>query len=188
VADADAAVAAADEQVRAAERAVREAERTRDDFDAAAAGIWSDFTHRYGAHRVERLGRTVPEPAVPHQRDRSAAEYLDDARALARLSPPAARGGGLRTVFALLGVLGALAGVAAHAALTWAGRRAGGEWATAMPVIGLIVMVLGPVLALIGGHRIADRRGAVLDAATVGTGLVAGLLTAGLLYAGLPGR
>jgi hypothetical protein len=47
-------------------------------------------------------------------------------------------------------------------------------------------MLLGPALALlIGGRRIADRRGTALDVATVATGLIAGLLTAALLYAAL---
>jgi hypothetical protein len=187
VAAAGEAVRAAEENVRAAEQAVRAAQRERDAVDARANGQWSNFVHDVGARHAERFGRTLPEPVVPRQRDRSADAFLEDAEALAKSGAQArARGGGLKTVFGVLGGLGGLAGVGAHQLLRWAGHEAGGDWATALPVLALIVMLLTPALVLlIGGRRLADRRGTPLDAATVGTGLIAGLLTAGLLYAAL---
>jgi hypothetical protein len=181
------AVRVAEENVRAAQQAVRAAQRERDEVDARANGQWSDFVHEVGARRAERFGRTLPDPAVPRQRDRSAGEYLDDAEALAKPGAQArTRAGGLKTVFAVLGGLGGAAGVGAYQLLRWAGRAAGGDWSTALPVLALIAMLLTPALVLlIAGRRLADRRGAPLDAATVATGLVAGLATAGLLYAAL---
>jgi hypothetical protein len=181
------AVKAADDNVRAAEQAVRAAQRERDAVDARANGQWSDFVHDVGARRAERFGNTLPDPAVPRQRDRSADDYLEDAEVLAKSGAQArSRGGGPKAVFGLLGVAGGLAGVGAHQLLRWAGREAGGDWATALPVLALIVLLLTPVLVLlIGGRRLADRRDAPLDAATITTGLLAGLLTAGLVYAAL---
>ena len=186
VADADEAVRAADDNVRAAERAVRDTQKKRDDLDARAAGVWSEFTHSIGG-RADRFGRTLPEPSIPHQRDRDAEEYLDEAKTLANATSQARRRAGeSKTAFAVLGVVGGLAGVGAHQLLRWAGQEAGGDWATALPVLALIVMLLGPVLALlIGGRRIAERRGTAPNIATIATGLIAGLLTAGLLYATL---
>ena len=77
-----------------------------------------------------------------------------------------------------------------HAAteiLRWAGPTAGGDWAVSLPVLALIAMILGPVLAVFGAKRVADRRGAALDAAAVGTVLITGLVTAGLLWSVLRG-
>jgi hypothetical protein len=187
VAATDDAVRAAEDAVRAADQAVRAAERDRDAIDARANGQWSTFVHDVGARQAERFGRTLPPPSVPRQRDRSADDYLDDVEALAKSAAQAKRSsGGLKTVFTGLGVAGGLAGVGADVLLRWAGHEAGGVWATALPVLALIVLLLTPALTLlIAGRRIADRRGATLDVATVATGLVAGLLTAGLLYAAL---
>jgi hypothetical protein len=183
----DDAVRKAEDDVRDAEQALRVAQQERDAVDARANGQWSTFVHDIGARQAERFGRTLPPASAPRQRDRSADEYLDDAETLAKSASQARRGsGGMKTVIGALGVAGGLAGVGAHQLLLWAGHEAGGDWATALPVLALIVMVLGPVLALaIGGRRLADRRGAALDVATIATGLVAGLLAAGLLYAAL---
>jgi hypothetical protein len=180
---ADDAVRAAEDAVRAADQGVVAAQQARDAIDARANGQWSSFVHDVGARQAERFGRTLPPASVPRQRDRSADDYLDDAEVLAKsASQSRRRAGGMKTVFAALGVAGGLAGVVAHQLLRWAGREAGGDWTTALPVLGLIVLLLTPVLTLlIGGRRIADRRGATLDIATVVTGLVAGLLTAGVL-------
>jgi hypothetical protein len=52
-----------------------------------------------------------------------------------------------------------------------------------LPVVGLIVMLTGPVLGVVGAKRVADRRGVPLDAAAVGILLLGGLVTVGLLYA-----
>jgi hypothetical protein len=73
VAKADEAVRAAEDEVRAAGQALRAAQREREEVDARAAGIWSDFVHE-GGGSAERFGKTLPDPAVPHQRDRDADE------------------------------------------------------------------------------------------------------------------
>jgi hypothetical protein len=185
VAATDDAVRAAEDAVRAADQAVRAAERDRDAIDARANGQWSTFVHDVGARHAERFGRTLPPPSAPRQRDRSADDYLDDVEVLAKSAAQArGRSGGLKTLFAVLGVAGGVAGWGAGLLLRWGGHEAGGVWATALPVLALIVLLLTPALTLlIAGRRIADRRAATLDVATVATGLIAGLLTAGLLYA-----
>jgi hypothetical protein len=88
-------------------------------------------------------------------------------------------------MFAAFGFMGGAIGMAAHQTLRWAGRAAGGDWAVGLPVLALIALLLGPVLAVFGAKRVADRRGVGLDASTVATVLITGLLTAGLLMAAL---
>ncbi len=187
VAAAAEAVRAAAEEVRAAEQAVRDARRERDEVDARAAGIWSDFTHEVGGS-AERFGKTLPQPAIPRQRDRDADEYLQEAVATVKYTPPPRPLSGATTVmFAAFGFMGGAVGVAAHQVLRWAGDEAGGDWAVGLPVLALIAVLLGPVLAVFGAKRVADRRGVGLDTAAVATVLITGLLTAGLLLATLRG-
>jgi hypothetical protein len=177
-------VAGAQEAVRAARQAVREAQREQEEVDARVAGLWSDFVHRAGP-RAERYGKTVPLPTVPHQRDELDAEgYLQEVAAKVKYTPPARPLSGATTmVFALFGFIGGAVGVAAHQTLRWAGREAGGDWASALPVVALIVMLLGPVVAVASAKRVADRRGVPLNGSAIATVLGAGLITAGLLYA-----
>ena len=182
VAAADEAVRAAEEDVKAAAYAVRRAQREREEIDVRAAGIWSDFVHGVGAP-AERFGATLPHPAVPRQRDRDADEFLQEAAATTKYTPPPRPLSGATTLmFAAFGFMGGAVGVAVHQILRWAGREAGGDWATGLPVLALIAMLAGPVLAVVGAKRVADRRGAALDAAAVATVLIAGLVTAGLVW------
>jgi hypothetical protein len=185
----DAGIAAAEGKLREAEDGVREAElgvqaarRDLERVDARAAGLWADFVHRVGP-KAERFGRTKPPPAVPRQRDRDAEEYLREAAGtVAYTPPPRPLTSGTTVLFALFGFVGGAIGVAAGQLLRWAGRTAGGDWATAMPVLALIVLMLGPVLAVFAAKRVADRRGVGLAAAAVATVLVTGLVTAGLIF------
>ena len=187
VAAADDAVRAAEDDVRAAERALGDARKERDAVDARARGIWADFVHDVGGS-AERFGKTVPQPAIPRQRDRDADEFLQEAAATVKYSPPARPLSGATTVmFAAFGFMGGAVGVAAHQVLRWAGDRAGGDWAVSLPVLALIAVLLGPVLAVVGAKRVADRRGVGLDTAAVATVLVTGVLTAGLLLAAVRG-
>lgn len=187
VAAADEAVRAAEEDVRAAARAVREAQREREQIDVRAADIWSTFVHGVGTS-AERFGATLPQPAAPRRRDRDADEYLQEAAATVKYTPPPRPLSGATTVmFAAFGFMGGAVGVAAHQVLRWAGREAGGDWAVSLPVLALIAMLLGPVLAVVGAKRVADRRGVPLDAAAVATVLITGLVTAGLLWTVLRG-
>jgi len=177
-------VAAAADKLRAAEQDVREAEqayrlarKAREGVEAEVADAWNKYVHETGG-KAERFGRTAPEPAIPHQRDRDPQDYLQEAAATARV-----KAAPTTLMFAAFGFLGGTAGVAAHQVLRWAGREAGGDWAVALPVLALIVMLVGPVLAVFGAKRVADRRGVGLDATAVATVLVTGLFTAALLWA-----
>ena len=179
---ADEAIRAAEEEVRAATAAVRAAQRDKEEVDARASLLWSTFTSDAGP-RAERFGRALPPPSVPRQRDRDADEYLQEAESKIRYAaPPRPLTGATTVMFALFGFIGGVAGVAANQGLRWAGREAGGDWAVGLPVLALIVMLVGPVLAVFGAKRVADRRGVGLDAAAVATVLATGLVTAGLLY------
>lgn len=187
IAEADAAVQLAAEEADAAEDEMRAAERARDEVDARAAQIWSDYVHTAGVS-VERYGRRLPDPVVPRQRDREPDEYLREAAATTRSEAPARPLTGVTTVmFAAFGFMGGALGTAGQQLLRWAGRAAGGDWQRALPVIGLIVVLLGPVLALVAAKRVADRRGAGLDLTAVLTVLITGLFTAAVLYAVLRG-
>jgi hypothetical protein len=187
VAAVDDAVRAAEDNVRAAEEAVRAARRGLESVDARAAGLWSDFVHKVGPI-AERFGRTVPPPTVPRQRDRDADHYLQEAATTVAYVPPARPlTGGTTLLFGTFGVAGGAVGAAAHQLLSSAGRAAGGDWATALPVLALIVMLLGPLLAVLGAKRVADHRGVALNAAAVATVLLAALLTAAVAYAALGG-
>ena len=185
VAAADEKVRAAAEDVRAAERAVREARREREKVDADVRGLWATFVHDAGP-RAERFGRTPPDPVVPRQRDRPPHEYLEEAAKTSRYQAPARPLTSVTSVlFAAFGFLGGACGVVAHQLLRWAGREAGGDWAVGLPVLALIVMLVGPVLAVFGAKRVADRRGVGLTASSVATVLIAGLLTAAILWSAL---
>lgn len=185
VAAADEVVRAAEQDVRAAEQAVQQAEWERDQVDARAAGIWADFVHRTGGS-AERLGRTKPEPAIPRQRDRDADEYLQEATATMNYAPPPRPLSGATTImFAAFGFMGGAVGVAVHQVLRWAGQELAGDWAVSLPVLALFALLVGPILAVVGAKRVADRRGVGLDTRAVATVLLTGLLTAGILWSAL---
>jgi hypothetical protein len=187
VAAADAAVRAAVDELREAGQEVLRARREREEVDADVARIWSDYVHAAGP-TAERYGKNVPAPSVPRQRDRDAADYLKDAAAAVRYEPPPRPLSGATTVmFAAFGFMGGAIGMAAHQTLRWAGRAAGGDWAVGLPVLALIALLLGPVLAVFGAKRVADRRGVGLDATAVLTVLFTALITTALLYTVLRG-
>jgi hypothetical protein len=101
--------------------------------------------------------------------------------------PPRPLSGATTVMFAAFGFMGGAVGVAVHQVLRWAGQEAGGDWAVGLPVLALIAVLLGPVLAVFGAKRVADRRGVDLDTSAVATVLITGLLTAGLLWVSLRG-
>ena len=182
VAAADDKVRAAEETVRAAQQAVRQAQREFEEIDARAAGLWSDYVHRVGP-AAERYGKQVPEATIPRQRDgRGAGDYLQEVATKVAYTPPARPLSGATTVvFAVFGFIGGAVGVAAYELLRWTGRTAGGDWSSALPVVALIVLLLGPLIAVAAAKRMADRRGVALNVAAVSTVLGTGLVTAGLL-------
>jgi hypothetical protein len=183
---ADEAERAAEEAVRQAVRTVRQAQRDREEVDARAAGLWSDFVHRVGP-AAERFGRTVPEAVLPRQRgDRGPHDYLQEVATRVAYTPPARPLTGLHKVlFALAGAVGGALGYALAHVVRMTGERAGGDWAVALPVVALIVMLLGPLLGIAGARQISDRRGVALDAAAVAVVLIAGTATNWLLHLAL---
>jgi hypothetical protein len=183
---ADAAERTAEEAVRQASDAVRAAQREVEQIDARAAGLWFEFVHRVGP-TAERFGRTVPAPVVPRQRgERGPDDYLNEVVSRLAYTPPARPlTNATQLLFAVFGAIGGAIGFGLAEALRWAGRQAGGDLAIGLPVVALIVMLTGPVLAVVGAKRVADRRGAPLDAAAVGVLLLGGLVTVGLLFATL---
>jgi hypothetical protein len=181
--EADNAVRAADQRIREARAAVQRTQRERDEVDARSAVLWAEFAHKVG-RPADRFGPQAPQPAVPHQRDRDAEEYLQEAaNAAARAPAPRPASGSGSLLYAVLGALGGAVGVAAWSLLRWAGREAGGDLAVGLPVVALVVALLGPILAVVAAKRVADRRTAQLDASAVATVLIAGLIAAGLVLA-----
>ncbi|MBU2664411.1 hypothetical protein KOI35_12985 [Actinoplanes bogorensis] len=185
VAAADDAVHGAEEAVDEAKHAVREAQRTLETVDARAAGLWSEYVHKVGPV-AERYGRTVPPAAIPRQRsDRDAGDYLDEVATKVKYTAPARPiNGGVKLLFVVFGFLGGVAGAIGNQVLrTNGGGAADGTWQDALPVVALLVLLACPVLAVVAAKRVADRRGVGLDAATVATVLITGLVTAGALVA-----
>ncbi|MBM2619955.1 hypothetical protein JIG36_31025 [Actinoplanes sp. LDG1-06] len=188
----DGRVAAADEAVREAEAAVDDAvrtvhrtQRTLEEVDARAAGLWSEYVHKVGPV-AERYGRTVPPASIPRQRsDRDAGDYLDEVATKVKYTAPARPiNGGVKILFTLFGFLGGVVGAIGNQVLREnGGGAADGTWQDALPVVALLVLLACPVLAVVGAKRVADRRGVGLDAATVATVLLTGLITAGALVA-----
>jgi hypothetical protein len=188
VAAADDAVHQADLSLKEARQAVTAAQRALEEVDARAAGLWSEYVHKMGP-MAERYGRTVPAASIPQQRSsREPSDYLDEVANRVKYTAPARPiTGGVKILFGLFGLLGGLAGVAAYRVLRQAAGAPGqtGTWRDAVPVVALVVLLACPVLAVVGAKRVADRRGVGLDAATVATVLLTGIVTAGALLAAL---
>ena len=185
VAAADQAVHQADVDLRAAATAAEQAQRDLEEVDARAAGLWADYVHKVGPV-AERYGRTMPAAAIPRQRDgRNAGDYLEEVAAKVKyIAPPKPINFGVKLMFALFGVAGGLAGAGAFLGLRRvAGTQQTGTWRDALPVVALVVLLACPVLAVVAAKKVADRRSVGLDAATVATVLVAGLVAGGLLIA-----
>ena len=181
-AEADNAVKAADQRIHEARAAIKAAQDDLDKIDVEVAQQWADFAHKAG-RVAERMGPKAPAPMVPHQRDRTAEDYLQEAKTAAGWNPtPRAPTGGGSILYAALGALGGAVGLAAWSALRWAGHEAGGDWAVGLPVVALVVALLGPILAVVTAKRVADRRSVQLDASAVATVLIAALIAAGLIF------
>ncbi|MBL7259089.1 hypothetical protein JKJ07_32720 [Actinoplanes sp. LDG1-01] len=181
---ADEAVRGAEEAVAEAKHAVSHAQRRLEEVDARAAGLWSEYVHKVGPV-AERYGRTVPPAAIPRQRDRDAGDYLDEVATKVKYTAPARPiNSGVKLMFAVFGFLGGVAGaIGNHVLRTNGGGATDGTWKDALPVVALLVLLACPVLSVVAAKRVADRRGAGLDAATVATVLITGLVTAGVLVA-----
>jgi len=183
-----------DQQVRAAADALEEAQREARDataaaataearvvnVDAEAAELWSLLGRRLGPG-ARRLGEP-PDPAPPADSDTDplqlldgVRELLDDARQARQLT------GRTYPLLALFGLLGAAIAAALAHGLRVAARETGGDLAVGLPVVALIVALLGSFAGLVPAKRLADRRGAALDAGSVAVVVAVGLATAGAL-------
>ncbi|WP_127503446.1 hypothetical protein [Actinoplanes solisilvae] len=187
IAAADEAVRSAAEAVDGAKRAVVTAQRTVEQVDARARHLWAEYVHKVGPV-AERYGRTPPPATIPRQRsERDASDYLDEVATKVEYTAPARPiNGGVKIMFALFGLVGGVAGaIGNHLLRQTGGGATDGTWRDALPVVALLVLLACPVLAVVGAKRVADRRGAGLDATTVATVLITGLVTAGVLVAAL---
>ncbi|MEQ4303529.1 hypothetical protein ABNF97_19455 [Plantactinospora sp. B6F1] len=179
---ADRAVHDAAQAVRRAEAEVTAAQQEVDRTEAESIHLWSILRGQFGT-----ADRRVGEPPVPRNGvgapvDVEALldgvrELLDRARKPGELPP------GARPLLAFFGVLGAAAAYALGMVARAVGDRYGGDLAVAMPVLGLLVTLLGPVVGLAPARALADRRHAGLDVRSALVVVVAGLLTTGALFA-----
>ena len=185
VAAADQAVHQADNDVKAAARAAEQAQRNLEQVDARALGLWADYVHKVGPP-AERYGKLMPQAAIPRQRgDRNADDYLEEVAAKVKYTAPTQPlNFGIKALFVLFGLVGGLVGAGAFLALRQiGGTQQTGTWRDAMPVVALVVLLACPVLAVVAAKKVADRRKSGLDAATVATVLLAGLVAGGLVVA-----
>jgi|HigsolmetaAR201D_1030396.scaffolds.fasta_scaffold52990_2 hypothetical protein len=181
-------------QCAAAERAVRDAEQAlrRAEAEVAAAQQEVDATEAEVLHlwatlrgRLGGSGRRFGEPPVPRAGAVGDTEaLLDGVRdLLERARTPGELPASARPLLALFGVLGAagayLLGLAARAV----GGRYGGDLAVGMPVLGLLVALLGPVVGLVPAKVLAERRHASLDLRAGLVVVAAGVVTTGVLFA-----
>jgi hypothetical protein len=172
------AVAEADEQLRDAEREVDAARELVERVDAEASHLWQQLRSRLGAG-ARRLG-DPPGPA----RDASGDPLvlLHAVRGLLdRTKQPGELPSSANPLLALCGVLGAVLTFALGTGVRALGARYGGDLAVGLPVLGLVVTLLGPLVGLALAKRLADRRHAVLSPRPITVVLAAGLVTTALL-------
>lgn len=174
------AVDRAELAVRRAEEAVSAASRAVEVVDAEVGRLWREVTRRFSLRRP-------PDPPVPTPGSAAHPEALLDGvrELLDRARQPGTLPRVVYPLLALVGVLGATAAYLLALAARLSGDRYGGELALGMPVLGLVVALLGPVVGLAPAKVLADRRNAVLDAKAVAVVLVSGsAVTATLLTLG----
>ncbi|MEE6259885.1 hypothetical protein [Plantactinospora sonchi] len=177
---------AAERAVRDAEQAVRQAEAevsaAQEEVDATEAEVlhlWTTLRGHLGA-----ANRRLGEPPLPRAGAVGDTEaLLDGARELLeRARTPGELPGTTRPLLALFGILGAAAAYALGLAARAVGIRYGGDLAVAMPVLGLLVALLGPVVGLLPAKVLAERRHAGLDLRAGLVVVVAGLVTTAALF------
>jgi hypothetical protein len=180
------AVHAAEDDLEDATHALVAAQRDREEVDARANGLWSEFVHKVGPI-AERYGRTLPAATVPRQRsERDAGDYLDEVQKRVAYTPPARPlNTPVKFLFGVFGFVGGVVGVILNQVLRNTAAQGSHNWQHAVPVVALVVMLACPVLAVVAAKRVADRRGVGLTFGIVSTVIVTGLITAALLLAAL---
>ncbi|MGC4806350.1 hypothetical protein [Micromonospora sp. DT233] len=175
---AERAVDEAAEQLRYAEREAAEARELVERVDAEAAHLWQALRARLGAG-ARRLG-DPPGPALSATGDPLL--LLHGVRGLLdRTRQPGELPASTNPLLALCGVLGAVLMFALGAGARALGTSNGGDLAVGLPVLGLVVTLLGPLVGLAPAKLLADRRHAVLSPRPVAVVLGAGLVTTALL-------
>lgn len=174
---AERAVERAEHAVRRAEEELAAARREVEAVDATVGRLWREA--------VRRLGPSQDEPPVPIPGARVHPEVLLDSvrDLLARARQPRALPGSAYPLLGAVGVLGAAAAYVVSLAARLGGDRYGGDLATGMPVLGLVVALLGPAVGLVPAKALAERRHAVLDAKAVVVVVLSGLVTTVALLA-----
>jgi hypothetical protein len=172
-----AAGAAVDEATAAAAQAAEElatAQAALQITDAEAAHLWRQLAARIGAPGA-RLGSTPPPTpsAAPADPDQLLAGVRD---LLVRARQPRSLPGWAYPVLGLLGALGAALAGAAGWGLRSGGHVLGHDFAIALPVLGQIVTLLGPLVGLAPAKLLTDRQNAAFDATAIAVTVAAGLV------------
>ena len=177
---AERAVQDAEQAVRNAEAEVAAAQEEVESTDAEVAHLWRTLVGRIGA-----AARGVGDPPVPTKGASSGTEALLDGvrELLERARRPGELPSSTQPLLAIFGMLGAATAYVLGSAARAAGARYGGDLAVGLPVLGLLVTLLGPVIGLAPAKLLADRRHAGLDVRAVLLVVVAGLITTGALFA-----
>ncbi|MEV4630546.1 hypothetical protein AB0J90_30220 [Micromonospora sp. NPDC049523] len=180
VSAAERAVRDAEQAVRRAEAELEEARQEAESTDAEVLLLWQTLRERLGGG-VRRIGDppvpTAGAPTDPRMLLDGVRDLLDRAR------HPGELPGSAQPLLAVFGVLGAAVAYALGFAARAAGVRYGGDLAIGMPVLGLVVTLVGPVVGLAPAKLLADRRHAGLDPKSVTVVVAAGLLTTAALFA-----
>ncbi|ASW57677.1 hypothetical protein [Plantactinospora sp. KBS50] len=175
---ADRAVTSAEETVLRAQARVAACRERADRVDTEVRTLWQVLPARLSLP-AGRLGAPpTPEPGGPED----PAVPLDAARTLIdRAARPVELPTSVNPLLVIFGVLGAVLAAGLGALARVAGERYGGDLRVGLPVVGLLVTLLGPVVGLVPARRLADRRHAVLGPRPIIVVVVAGLLTTGTL-------
>jgi hypothetical protein len=176
---ADRAVVEAVEQVRRAETEAAAAREVQEHVDAEATHLWGQLRDRLGGGR-----RVGPPPTPTREATGDPLHLLQGVRELlGRVGQPGELPSSVNPVLALCGVLGAVLAYALGRGAREVGESYGGDLAVGMPVLALVVTLLGPLIGLVPGKRVADRRHAVFGPRPMAVVLIAGLACTALLLA-----
>jgi phosphoglycolate phosphatase-like HAD superfamily hydrolase len=177
---AERAVQAAGHAVRRADAAVAAAQEELESTESEAAHLWQALRTRIGLPG-RRIG---PPPAPAPGAAADPAALVDGVRELLdRAKRPGDLPSSANPLLVVFGVLGAAAASALGFAARLTGHRYGGDLAVGMPVLGLVVTLLGPVVGVAPAKLLADRRHATLGPRPVTVVVLAGLLTTAALFA-----
>ncbi|GAB3808200.1 hypothetical protein [Micromonospora zhanjiangensis] len=177
---AERAVDAAGHAVRRADKALAAAQEEWEGTESEAAHLWEALRGRIGlsGRRIGPAPGPVPgSTADPATLVAGVRDLLDRTRRPRDLPSSA------NPALVLFGVLGAAAASALGFAARLTGHRYGGDLAVGLPVLGLVVTLLGPVVGVAPAKLLADRRHATLGPRPIIVVVLAGLVTTGALFA-----